>query len=382
MTGLVDEKDTALKFQLMRYLWNQGFFVRRNVSLEQGHVKGRRAIQYTDIDVLAVRVEPTLSTRLQVADCKSGQGAKTAERLFWLKGVMDFVGAESGYFLRTNLVDNKYREIASQLRIAPLSADHLSGLEKSMGTSEAPYLGPFSKNLAGLEHGVFQRIPPNLAYVRAHLLVGYWQSPLHKRITGTVQCLQGVRRDKSLSPLDRLFLQGYASALLALAICSFSNAFIATPPLDRESHIQDALLGGTLEARERHELMGGFYDFLVAEIRQRYDSIYPITRQEFLSSLTAPYVKYLVDFIERGLLAPRGLAALPRLLDLVVYEGMLGKGISPSAWKTLGSLGEAQELNRSLKDFAAFLSRSELVDAEFGKQVLALAEPMLIARQI
>src|SRR2546426_1037598 len=122
---------TILWRTMMRLLWRTGHFVRHNVSLERMSQAEHRSQAYTDIDVLALRFDPELTSNVLVADCKSGASAKTFERLFWIAGVMQLSGARRGFFVRTQMTTSRYSDLANQLNITPISLDQLRELEQA-----------------------------------------------------------------------------------------------------------------------------------------------------------------------------------------------------------------------------------------------------------
>src|SRR2546425_5742004 len=145
------EKDTDLKLRTMRYLWNLGYYVRRNLPLTEAWAKSDQ----TDIDVLGVKVDEEFLSSFIVCDCKSGASNGTKTRLFWLSGVMRYFGAERGIFVRTQMLGTKYIELADRLGIVSVSEDQLADLERSYVAGPSKNVGPFSGDFskADLELG-------------------------------------------------------------------------------------------------------------------------------------------------------------------------------------------------------------------------------------
>ena len=67
-----------------------------------------------------------------VGDCKSGKSASDVNRLFWPRGVMDFFGADTAYFLRPS-IDSHARAIAPKMRLRVLDEVELASLERAVG---------------------------------------------------------------------------------------------------------------------------------------------------------------------------------------------------------------------------------------------------------
>jgi hypothetical protein len=139
-----NEKDFDLKLRMMRFLWYRGYFTRRNVNLLRYTYGRKTEHQYTDIDVWGSRLDETFNQRQIICDCKSGVTASTAERFFWLSGIMKYFNADQGIFLRTKVRESKYLDLGRKLQILPLSLDQLSELEKAYNIESKPFIGAFN----------------------------------------------------------------------------------------------------------------------------------------------------------------------------------------------------------------------------------------------
>ena len=65
-----------------------------------------------------------------VGDCKSGKTVSDIGRVFWLKGVKEYFGADLGYYIRPQ-IDAHARAIAPRLGLRTLNEGELSALEKT-----------------------------------------------------------------------------------------------------------------------------------------------------------------------------------------------------------------------------------------------------------
>src|SRR6266851_7747524 len=135
------EQDVDLKLRTMRLFWSQGYFVRRNVPV----VESATRPQFTDIDVLGIRLDEEFNASYVVCECKSGITDGTRERLFWLSGVMKYLGADKGLFIRSQMMPRKYSELADRLGIIAIPADQITELEKSYSIDSKRFVGPFCR---------------------------------------------------------------------------------------------------------------------------------------------------------------------------------------------------------------------------------------------
>lgn len=352
------EKDITLKLRTMRYLWNLGYFVRKNVAIIESQESGK---QYTDIDVLATKVDDELDAEFMICDCKSGVQAKTRERLFWISGVMKFFGATQALFIRTKLFGGKYLELNKQLGIMPLSEDQLTELEKSYGIKNDWWYGPFAKEQIDADKifAVLREFSPETSDYLKSL---YWQDSPPEQIATIIACCNRIKGLEQIDISAKHFLLTYALSFLTLSIIRFAKNVLPVPDAAKGETIEIELLGGRLEQEERKKLLRGFYDFMVKEIQERYKARYPITSSQFLESLIPLYSKHLIDLVIRLCRNPRNYVLLPRLFDTIAYETILGhrdlrvQDIVPSSFYF-----DASTLAKPMKDFLVFAERSDFL---------------------
>jgi hypothetical protein len=111
----LSELDLSLKLNTARLFWLMGSstLLRVRLSATEAAAKGRIA-ELTDLDVLGISVAPDFRLRYKAAECKSSRvGAK---ELFWLRGVLDFFGADDGYLVvHADLFRKSGRRVANDL---------------------------------------------------------------------------------------------------------------------------------------------------------------------------------------------------------------------------------------------------------------------------
>jgi hypothetical protein len=360
MSSISDsEQDLGLKLRTMRYLWSLGYYVRRNVLLLD---KGSGGKQYTDIDVLAVKIDEGLDSQFLVCDCKSGVQARTRERLFWLKGVMEYFGATSGMFIRTRLTESKYIELGNRLGITSLSEGQLIQLEKAyeVGTG---FFGPFSKEGVASEElfSLLRKFNPETA---DYLRVRYWEDEPPQQIANLVACCKRINAMGELQEKAKDFLITYALSHLALSVVRFAKQVLVVADPQKPEYIRLELLGGKIEHDARRELLGRFYDFMSKEIEARYNSKYPIGRTQFLDSLTPEYAKYLIDMLTRVSQRPRWYAPLPRYMDLFAFESTLsGRSLKTTDLVASSLYIDPGSITKPMIDLLTFANRSGLLTA-------------------
>jgi len=136
MTAKPRNLDLELKLRLRRVLFLQGYWCPIEVELShyEHNVDGVKRTSLTDLDVLGVQFDKLFNVHKVVGDCKTGRNVSDANRLFWLKGVMDYFGANQAYFVRPT-VDHHAKAIAPKMNLRVLNESDLAILEKSLNVS-------------------------------------------------------------------------------------------------------------------------------------------------------------------------------------------------------------------------------------------------------
>lgn len=349
------ERDLKLKLRMMRYLWSLGYYVRKNVPVVEAWEGGR---QYTDIDVLAVKVDEELNAQFLICDCKSGVRIKTKERLFWLSGVMTYFGASRSFFVRTKMLSSKYLELAESLGIVPLSENHLAELERSYNIDPNRFYGSFCEEHAKAD-AIVARLKKYKPELHNYVRTKYWEDLPHQQIQSLVAGCKRIKEIKDMVEDHRTFLLMCLLSLLSLGVLRFAKTVLIIPSFQREEYAKLALLGGKMGKEERKKLLQGFYDFMVREIKERYKEKYPIPRKQFVDSMTPAYAKYLADLVTRVCQNPRPSAALHRIFDLLAFESTLNQrefSLNDATFQS--SEISTDSIIRITKDFFTFAQRS------------------------
>ncbi|MFO7966087.1 MAG: hypothetical protein R6U44_00615 [Archaeoglobaceae archaeon] len=362
----MSEKDLDLKLRLMRFLWYKGYFIRRNINLLRFSYGGKTNQAYTDIDVLGLKIDDGFNPTWIVCDCKSGQKAKNTDRIFRLSGVMKYLHAESGIFLRKEVMESRYVELARKLEITPLSLNQLSELEKIYNIDSRPYVGVFNKDTVDKDVHIFNKLKKDNPPVYYYLDFKYWVDPVQQRIKSLIHSGTKIEKSDNIKEDDKMFLKTYLLTLLANSILEFSSYVLILPKEEKEYHIRENLMGGRIESAERKQLFEAFYDFLSKEVSIRSGKEYPVNRNEFKSHFYPKYLKYLVDLVERVCYKPLAAVYVPRLLDVLTYEVILdnkSKDIINEVFSYDQNFSLI-ETSKLVKDFFTFGQRTDILSEE------------------
>lgn len=366
--GTKDELDLELKIRMMRFLWSTGHFVRRNIPLIRYEFGKRTTQQYTDVDVLGIKFDFNLNPNITICDCKSGNSAKTSERIFWLSGVMKYFDADYGFFIRSNVIESRYIDLANKLEILPLSLTQISELEKSYRIDTNYYIGSFNINNIKTEDDKFRGLQSLESQVYDYIRIKYWTDPVSQQIASLMSYALKIKKSDMIREEEKLFLQMHILSLLSISILNFSRMILVIPQKQREDQIKDRLSGGRFESYERKKLLESFYDFMSHEIKLNYNQKYSVTKKEFLSQFYPPYTKHLVDLVQRICLNPKYAASIPQILDLLTYQvALINKGFDIKDIPNLSNNNDFYNFIKPTKDMITFGERSELLSEEQSK---------------
>ena len=133
----MSELDLGLKVGSRRLFWNMGYSTRLDVALRgdkppPSNSNSRRRPQgpesFTDLDVLGVAIAPGFRVTSAIADCKTSPRESTS-RMFWIRGLAEFFGAEQRYLVREHDVADAARQLATRLNITVLTSSDLQQMQ-------------------------------------------------------------------------------------------------------------------------------------------------------------------------------------------------------------------------------------------------------------
>ncbi|MEY8413084.1 hypothetical protein AALB51_17845 [Lachnospiraceae bacterium 62-26] len=105
-----DDKDFGQKCRFQKVLWAMGYWSRVEIPVviyEDDNKSEKLQRHYlTDIDVYGEIIQPDFSVTKSIGDCKSGKNVKIFERLFWVRGIKDYLNAEHAYLIKRSISPN------------------------------------------------------------------------------------------------------------------------------------------------------------------------------------------------------------------------------------------------------------------------------------
>lgn len=337
----VADADLELKLRFRRILFLEGYWAPIEVELSHYEADERAAADQpqarapgepegsapvtrrslTDLDVLGIRFDPLLKQHRVVGDCKTGRRHSEVSRLFWLRGVLEFFGAEQGYFIKPR-VDPHVRAVAPKLGLRVVSEPDLAALEAKLGVSglRVPIADPAVHadiaNLWGIE--VAPGAKPSAEALRvkdaySFLSYLYWYVEPHRRLLSLIPKFEQIAELLDPSNPRHVLLafvgaQRFAHSMLELA----ENVYTYD--------------GSGLPERARLYLYGG--PLAANDKRRLFDLLRKVGINE---ELDPPYLGDLVELLGRVIKNPHGTSDVLRHLDaMYVWNAHLRNTDPPS----------------------------------------------------
>jgi hypothetical protein len=363
--------DAELTLRVSRLLWKMGYFVRRSVQISAYTPSkwGPRRSDVTDIDVLGICWGGDFEPNKVVCECKSGGRAKPLDRSFWLRGVMNYFGAEKGYLVvrEAGLIPSN---VGRRMGVIVLDYDLLSDWEKRYQINEGEWFGSFKPDLdtkiSGYRKMLGQLVSPQLNYI----VYGYWGDLEFYQLKRLITMGKELTEKKIASTTEAYrWLSIEAINLFAAAFLGFCHKLCSTPPKEISESAYTELFGGFLSKTERESITQKLVELMSTYIQTEYGDKFPL-RPEHLS-LRPEYFDGLVDLIMRTLSHPNEAILIPRFIDFVCYEFLYPQQeISKEQLTKFFENNNLYTLTKMAKNILNFYLDSTGIDREIFKPLL------------
>jgi len=347
-------KDFELKIRLNNILWSLGCYTRLEVKLAEYSLQRKIPMELTDLDVLGIRILPDFSIDYLVVDCTSDKNVirSPVQRVFWLKGVMDFFGASEGYLsLATrNVIPEVQRTVAYRLGVTILDENNLSSLERRFVNSTISRLQLckpeswiyFENNLSTLPNA----IAPLLNF-RKH---NYWINQPYENLHALISLI--AKHKKSFDEVNILHkaLVLDLLTLFTLSVLQMSAYLFRTNPENPDLELKAYFYGGYTEMKRRQAVIQNIQELM--ENVHRQQSLFDQNLQ-----LDPDYLAGLFDTTFRFVNKPFDSSQILRYLQVLLFEKTLYKGENQNGIKYLET-GFSDITKKLAKDIAKFFSNA------------------------
>lgn len=310
MTSKRLDQDLELKLRFKRVLFLQGYYSPLEVELSHySEVEPRSRRGLTDLDVLGIKFDAVLTPHKVVGDCKSGN-VSDPNRLFWLRGVSDYFGANVAYFLRPQIGIHA-RAIAPKLGLRTIDENELQQLEANLEVENLviPLASPkfyiAKAELWGIDVPKGQKPSENQLKKKElyqYLSYTFWYVDAHRNLFMLVDRCQKIA--DLLSPDDPRDVQLAYSALERFALCLMEvGDFVYSRGLgETPKHMRAYLYGGPVALREREQL---------------YEALQKLRLPGLEKQLDPEYLPEIIELIHRVINHPYSAAKILQYLEAI-----------------------------------------------------------------
>jgi hypothetical protein len=373
------ELDLGLKVASRRLLWRMGYTTRLDVPLRgvskagasSAMHRGQRSSgpeAYTDLDVLGYTVAGGFRMQSAIVDCKTSSKGST-NRMFWVRGVADFFGADAAYMVRERDLTDAARQLTSRLRISALNSGEVTRLEElhpcELGLGREPLAWLFEPDKATTVLRAFGDLDKRLKPLADYREFTYWVTEPYRNPMLLVDEVTAAAPLLDARVPQHLALVLDCAWLYLLSLSQAVEGIRATHIADPDRGLQEYLFGGPAGLREKEGL---------ARLLKTVKDSGALPGDVHVDLLPVYYPR-LRELTVRILARPDTVLPALRMLELVTSVTALGGRIEKP--EDMGGLFEEVAAKRAA-DVVGFLVGTAGLDNGFRARArsLLLGEPI------
>lgn len=317
------DEGTLLEYRVARLLFHMGYFTRSRLPLKSYFYPDH--VDITDIDVYAIKFNNDFNENIILADCKSGtsskqKDSKPSNRVLWLSGLIKFLSASRGYFIKPQISD-KMKDFALKNGITPLDYARLKELETQFNLME-DWRGSYSIENFKEEIDFYNEIKNkngDMNQLYWFLRMGFWTLPSNIQIKQIMDRVQYLNIKCSFKAPHEVWLLGESTILLSIALLRFCQELFPLTEQQRNNRINVKMIEGlgTIEQQEKTLYLTHVY---AASLVEQYTGKKTIIKEDEVKIPPPEYTPNLIDICSRILNEPEISIHIPRFLDFFIYE--------------------------------------------------------------
>lgn len=261
-----DQKELVLQFCLSR-----DWFPHVEVDVYPIRQVSRRASAQTDIDLLALIPASLGGFNRHIFDCKTKAKESPINRVFWLHGLMNQLGVQTGTcLLKKDSIEIDHRLSAFDLGISLVDESEFSEWTVSLGglnTAGSTIYSLAEKFDAWEDLLTSDRRNPALTSAVLFIRSGFWQ--VRDSAEAARKCiflLKSIRGEIDPNKPEQIALAVYIATLFAIASASLAQRLFSIFVLPKSQTVfEEALRVSLYGGRDAYEQRNAIYKLLVKE---------------------------------------------------------------------------------------------------------------------
>lgn len=327
--------DFGLKLKTASAMAASGYSCRLNVPLSAVGEVGLADV--TDIDVLAIGRDITFTPRMICVSCKAGENIAVAKELFYLRGVLHYIGGDEGILLLSGKdIPPHLRELASSLSLLILAMQEVEQWHAAL-VNGVHLPGHFEENLFADYQKAIASIPPSQG-IALFLRADYWfyrdfrnAQNLISHLKKYATSLDGKSRLHATQFLDVAW--HFSQTVLDLCLHAQRSGIQRLP-----ENVNSYLFGGRTSYKARKDLLNAVSQLLTKT---------GVAKARAMPSLDPVYAPALSELVLRFLERPHAAVLVP----LVLQDAL---------WRDIGAPG--MDYGTGKNGLAAFKLAQDLID--------------------
>lgn len=357
-----NDYDFEYKIRFQKIMWKMGYWARIEIPVLaydiDGMTKNLKKHDLTDLDVYGEKINSDFSRIKQIGDCKSGKNVRIVERVFWLKGVMEYTKATKGFLIKKK-ISNNIRIILDRMQIYGVDDSNLSNLEKIYQTNSLDSL--FDMNYYVEKKKIIDSLNDEYEKIYKYLSQRYWFNESYVNLRTLLNMLDKNNFYKKFYQGNRehIFLLMETIILLARLLFECCNYVMHRNIADIETAVIEFIHGGVNGLNNKMNM--------VREIRPILQSI---TNSEQVAQgvfIKPIYYNELVRIIASFVSDPSNVIDVMRYLEMLQYEIIIDNKVDIG--KFIGANYSDITLKLS-KDIIEFYIKISKVDQQVLKDIL------------
>jgi hypothetical protein len=318
-----------LEYRVARLQLFMGYFVRRSCVVHTAGDLDRA----TDLDVLALRYVEPFRRELLITECKSRNGGPL-DRIFWLSGVREFVGAQEAILVRKGTKWN-IKDFARQCGVQVIDLFRVTELEATYGIAKDDWPGVSDRAFYGRELAEWNRtLSADTKFWELYLTLTseiHYDEPF-PAINYLLAQLRILTRSLPRTPSNSFhrYLLSECLSQLAVFVMRVAEQSFDLSPQDRAGFIRKGLTYGSLEPRYADRILNSAYNLARQAVFHYTNRSVDLSKSLF-EMPNPPEVNDIVNIVEEITKTYPASLNFPQICDLTLTEAFT-KSSSRKGW--------------------------------------------------
>lgn len=356
-------KGPQLEYKIIGLFQKQGYLARRSIPLHYG----KNNQDATDIDIIGFLFTHPFQMHKVICDCKNKQRSKPYERIFWAKGLGEFVGANDVYVALPQASWETVR-FAQKGDVRILSFDSIdsnfSSSLNSYGIADDDFYMDFFDKI-----NIEIKQNKKLSELWNSLRKLYLNDDPYVNLNISMELLYKVGQElkfwkykgKNQNYLSWEYLCCEIIVVISLNILRICSDTICLSPKAREQHILLKLTYGDIDPTKVNTILHYAKNVANEMVKANVPKgALPSTSVVDFGDISAPSYAYdIIGLVERAIRNQEWYIDLPQVLDFILYEFVIkNKAFSIDEYrKNINSI-YADEKLKAAKNILFFVKNS------------------------